>query len=254
MPTFLDYEIVPEDNESGTVPTRFPEGNFKGTWVNLCFRHMAAVIRDLGSRTAKLPRDENDNIVAPNNGRVGTLAFQNSDDVDITGGVLTTVRGGMPLGSIISIDNTWAEYVDRYELLFRAGWVVCDGRTVTNPYTNASVTLPDLRGRYLRMFVQTAGAGNNFGATTQTTTEAGARAAGTTGGTALTAANLPALTVTAPTAEVESGDPAQRVTSVSVSYTGSATHTHSVPAIPDHTHVVDMQPLSVNVIYLKRVW
>jgi microcystin-dependent protein len=249
MPTFLDYEIVPEDNESGTVPTRFPEGNFKGTWVNLCFRHMAAVIRDLGGRAAKLPHDEDDNIITINSGRVGTLAFQDADDVEITGGFFRG-RGYVFVGAIMAYGGTWAEYTEVYSDLFARGWVVCDGRTVTNPYTSLSVTLPDLRGRYLRMFVNTAAAGNNFGADTQTTTAAGAHSHGDgTNATALTAANLPIKAKTE--TFTQNGD---EDSLLGVESQTATAHSHTIPTVGDHAHTVDMLPLSVNVIYLKRVW
>jgi hypothetical protein len=147
------------------------------------------------------------------------------------------------------MDITWAEYVDRYVALLNAGWVVCDGRTVTNPYTNASVTLPDYTQRYLRMFATTANIRNLIGSQTQTTTDAGARPAGVTGDTALTTANLPI--------GVDGGHDVQipGVENI-VGITGrTATgHHHTVPAIPDHAHAVDMTPPSVNVIFLKRVW
>jgi hypothetical protein len=250
MPTFLEYEIVPEDNESGTVPTRFPEGNFKGTWVNLCFRYMAAIIRDLGGRTAKLPRDEDDAaILGPNNGRVGTLAWQDADNVELTGGFFRG-RGYVFVSAIIAFEGTWAEYLAVYDDLFARGWVVCDGRTVTNPYTNLPVTLPDLRGRYLRMFIDTASAGSLFGASTQTTTAAGGHwHGGVTGGTALTAANLP---IARTTVEVETLEDEDTIGQVD---TQTATaHTHSIAEVNDHSHTVSMLPLSVSCIYLKRVW
>jgi hypothetical protein len=247
MPSYLTYADNEEDNESGSVPTRFPEGGFKGTWVNQCFRYMAAVIRDLGNNAAKLPLDSNGVPVTTNAGRLSTLAFQDAANVDITGGEIQG-RGYVFLGAIMAYDGTWAGYLAVYDAYFARGWVVCDGRTVTNPYTGVSVTLPDYRAHYLRMFAQTAGAGVKFGADQQTTTAGGARAVGVTGGTALTAANLPIKD--GADQELSLGE--QEISGVETQV--ATAHTHTVPAIPDHTHIVDMLPLSVNVIWLKRVW
>jgi hypothetical protein len=209
---------------------------------------MAATIRNLGDYGAKLPiRPDGNPRLGPSNGKIGTLAFQNDDNVEITGGIFDG-RGYAFVGALMAYDGTWAGYLASYDAYFVRGWVVCDGRTVTNPHTNTPITLPDYRARYLRMFAQTAGAGLLFGADEQTTTEGGARAVGVTGGTALTAANLPIKD--GADQELSLGE--QEISGVE---TQTATaHTHTVPAIPDHTHIVDMLPLSVNVIWLKRVW
>jgi hypothetical protein len=99
------------------------------------------------------------------------------------------------------------------------------------------------------MFANTGAAGTNFGAATQTTTDAGARATGVTGDTTLTAANLPIKTQTY--TFTQNGDEDSLVGTTTQTATG---HHHTVPSIPDHDHEVDMLPLSTNVIYLKRVW
>jgi hypothetical protein len=247
MPVYTDYADTEEDNGSGSVPTRFPEGGFKGTWVNQCFRYMAAVIHNTGKFSAKLPLRDDGEPTNANGGVVGTLAFQNDDNVVITGGTIQA-RGSVPLSCIIAYDGTWAGYLAVYDSYFLRGWVVCDGRTVTNPYTGVPVTLPDYRARYLRMFAQTGGAGLTFGADQQTTTESGARAAVVTSSTALTAANLPIKAGAAQSLSL--GE--QTISGVETQV--STTHAHTVPAIPDHTHIIDMLPLSVNVIWLKRVW
>jgi hypothetical protein len=243
MPVYTDYEPVPDDNKNGSSPTRMPEGNYQGKWVNDTFRYMASVIRILGNSAAFLP-------LGNTLGKyIGSLAFQNADDVAITGGFFRG-RGYVFVGALMDFDGEWADYVAVYEDLFRRGWVVCDGRTVTNPYTQTQVTLPDYRGRYRRMFAIAGNAGDTFGAATQTTTEAGRHAhGGVTGGTALTAANLPLARTTV---EVEALLDEDTIGQVSAQ-TASA-HTHSIPTVEDHTHVVDMLPLSVNVITLKRVW
>jgi hypothetical protein len=250
MPDYTDYESTPDDNGSGSIPRRFPEGGFKGTWVNECFRHMGAVIRLLGDSAAKLPHDSAGNrMLGTRNGRMGTLAFQDADDVEITGGFFRG-RGYCFVGALMDFDGTWAEYVEVYAELFARGWVVCDGRTVTNPYTNATVVLPDYRGRYRRMFVNTSAAGDKFGADTRTTTQNGVHEHnGVTGGTALTTANLP---IAAAVIEfTQNGD------EDSLNQVGSrvaTVHTHTIAEDPGHVHQIDMLPLSVNVITLKRVW
>ena len=248
MPSYLDYNAVPDDNEGGSVPTRFPEGNFKGTWVNLCFRYMAAVVRLLGDSAAKLPLDDEGDPVTTNGGKVGTLAFQNRDAVDITGGILTGVRGAMPIASLCYLDMTWAGYQAVYQDYLMAGWVICDGRTVVNPYNNTPVVMPNYVGRYLRMYATTAGLLQTFGATTQPTTATGSHNhGGNSGSTILTAANLPIGTASQP----KSGDLDTITGAASQTATG---HTHTIATASDHTHQVDMLPLSVNVIIIKRVW
>jgi hypothetical protein len=67
---------------------------------------------------------------------------------------------------------------------------------------------------------------------------------GSTGGVALTGAQLPALNVSAPEANTESGSDVQRVHDVSVSYSGTpgAAHSHSIATGGAHSHTVTYKP------------
>jgi hypothetical protein len=94
MPNYTDYEAVPDDNKNGSSPTRMPEGNYQGKWVNDTLRYMASVIRILGNSAAFLP-------LGNTLGKyIGSLAFQNADDVAITGGFFRG-RGYVFVGALM---------------------------------------------------------------------------------------------------------------------------------------------------------
>lgn len=247
MPLYSEYAVVPDDNKNGSIPTRMPEGNFRGSWVNDCLRYMASVIRNLGDSAAKLPVDGDGNPVATNGGKVGTIAFQDGDDVNLTGGIMAGVRGGVPIGAIISMCITWQQFLDRYAELFYAGWVACDGGTVINPYTNASVQMPDFRSRYLRMYANSANLAAGFGQSTYLTTPSGGYSGALTGDTALSADQIPVRTASQP----KSGN-LDTITGAAAQTANG--HHHTLPTISDHQHYVDVLPPSINVIFFMRVW
>src|SRR5690349_4860957 len=89
MPSYLDFDGDPDANKSGSVPTRLPEGNFLGKWVNDCIRYTNAVIRNLGDACLFLPLDSNNAPDTSLGKYAGDMAFQSAADVNITGGIFT---------------------------------------------------------------------------------------------------------------------------------------------------------------------
>ena len=252
--SYLDYTADAESNQEAGSPllTRFPE-QWAGSRVNGSLAALASALRNLGDSSAKLPLDENgDPDPGPNGGRVGSMAWQDADDVDISVGLLGAgVRGSMPLGSLISWLGTFAQFVAAYDTeLLPRGWVLCDGRTQTNPYPpNNQVTVPNLLGLYTYFYDDPAQLALGAFSHTKTTNEGGRHAhGGTTGNFQLTGAHLPTL---AKTKAVQDGEG----TAVVNEYSGAgAGHPHAISEEPPHTHTVDVRPASIVCIPLLRCW
>ena len=252
--SYLDFEISLEDNMPAGSPliTRFGVP-YPGSKVNDGLAALASALRNLGDQAAKYSLDgDGAPILGPKGGRVGSMAWQDADDVDISVGLLGSgVRGSMPIKSLINWLGSWAELsVIYYTDLVPRGWVVCDGRTETNPYPpNNQVTVPNLLGLYAYFFDDVGQLGSTQFAHTKTTSEAGAHAhTGSTGAVALTGAHLPTL---ARTKAVQSGAGAGVVDE----YSGvGAGHAHAIAADGTHFHTVDVRPASIVVVPLLRCW
>ena len=251
---YTDFERTLEDNMPAGSPliTRFGVP-YPGSKANDGMAALASALRNLGDSAAKYSLDSDGApILGPNNGRIGSMAWQNSDNVDISGGLLGAgVRGSMPLGSLISWLGTFAQFVAAYDTeLLPRGWVLCDGRTQTNPYPpNNQVTVPNLLGLYTYFYDDPAQLALGAFSHTKTTNEGGRHAhGGTTGNFQLTGAHLPTL---AKTKAVQDGEG----TAVVNEYSGAgAGHPHAISEEPPHTHTVDVRPASIVCIPLLRCW
>ena len=256
MTTYVygDFERTLEDNMPAGSPliTRFGVP-YPGSKANDGMAALASALRNLGDSAAKLPLDENgDPDPGPNSGRIGTMAWQNADSVDIAGGILgVNVRGSMPVGSLIPWHGTYAQLVAVYHVdLKLRGWVIADGRTEVNPYPPGnSVTVPNLLGRYAYFYDDASTLGTGQFAHTKTTSSDGSHAhTGATGGVSLVGSQLPTL---ARTKAVQGGSGAGVVDE----YSGAgAAHAHVIGTDGAHAHTVDVRPASIVCVPLLRVW
>ena len=144
--SYLDFTVLSEDmNVPGSSDVTKPSEGWGGDDVNDALRATNSALRNLGDAAAKLPLDNQ----GPNNGRVGTAAFQNVESFQISGGVLgPNVRGSiggsvliMVLCAVADINSVYAEQRTR-------GFDLCDGRRTTDPYPPFAreVTMPNLLG------------------------------------------------------------------------------------------------------------
>jgi len=229
MATWKDYDISAASNGSGSPPLRFPEGTFRGSDTNDCFRAMAAIIRDLGDKAALLPLNEDDSVnYGSAEGHLGTAAFLDTDELDPASGDFynrTRVTAGKDLRlfwGTLSEAGTEATY----------GWAICDGRTQNG------ITTPDLRGRFPMFYSASDAAKSTGGATSKTTSSDGSHShGGTTGSHTLTTGQTP---VSFSTQTVESGGDV----TVKQAEAGSASgHTHTIGTQAAHTHTIsDVRP------------
>lgn len=269
-PTYLDYEEDPDLNGVGQPSkTRFAEG-WKGYLVNDAMRWMAAVIRRLGDRSLFAPDAEG----VPAAQVAGSMAMQNADAVAITGGTVAAF-GYAPVLTVLQVYTTWTTFLSIYEGQYRAyGWLLCDGRTDTNPFTGVAFTTPNLFGRYLMCLDDTSVVGlggGSFGSTSKTTEAAGTHShAGSTGLTALTTAQLPPhdhangnfnrlLRVTGggtATATDAGSDVAINEAGGIIASVGSGQgHAHGIGSDGSHQHTItDIRPLTAMVIPVIRAW
>lgn len=251
--SYTEYEKEEADNGTpgSTSIMRFPEGTFSGARVNDSFRAMASTIRNLGDSAFRAPVDEGGNVVSA---QAGTLSLQDADDVNITGGILTAVRGSAPVGSLILWWGDFASYVENYAALLAMGWVIADGRTVTNPYTNASVTAPNFIGRHLRF--GSSDARSVFGTDVQATSSSGTHAhGGDTAPESLTDAQMPS-SVLMDIAITGTGGAAGAGTSQIVRTRSGLNqgHSHGIASDGAHTHTVTVTPASIRLIPLARMF
>lgn len=178
MAEYTDFNGDPALNTSAP-PVGAPEGNYKGSHVNDTFRYIMAAIRNLGDAVPKLASG-----MAVDT-EIGTIASQDADDVDITGGTLSdAVAGAVPLKGIIPYGGTLVEAA-----ALAPRWGICDGRTVNG------VVTPDLRDRFLKSYASGGNPGGTGGSLDLlTTSNAGAHGhGGATGGRALVQSHLPSI-------------------------------------------------------------
>lgn len=259
-PSYLDYEADPALNGVGqSSQTRFPEG-WPGKFVNDALRWMGAALRGLGNSVLFAPDAEG----TPSGRTAGSMALQNADAVTITGGSVNAY-GYVPVGTILPVLMSWANFLAVYETYFRPyGWIFCDGRTETNPFTGAAYVAPNLLGRYLVGFDNASVVGTGagfFGSTSKTTELAGTHNhGGVTGETALTVNQIPPhshpYTRTTGSAGTSGGGGLGNGATASTGDTGGGQgHLHSIAPDGSHQHAIsDIRPLSVMVIPVIRAW
>jgi hypothetical protein len=239
------------------LPTRFPSDSYAGNRVNDALAYLASAIRNLGDQAVKLRPGEDDGTyeLGPNNGQIGSMAWQDADDVDIAGGLLGTfVRGSVPIRVILPWWGTFELLEQVYPNIRARGFDICDGRVSSNP-VNSSQTfvMPNLLDHYIYFYVSPSDIGRrDVFAHVKNTSAAGAHGhGGTTGGTAITGAQSPTLSKTTGTAE--SGGDVTVMTNVAYGGPGS-THAHAISTEAAHAHSVDVRPRSAVCVPIMRVW
>lgn len=239
------------------LPTRFPSDFYAGNRVNDALAYIASAIRNLGDQAVKLrPGDaEGTYELGPNNGQVGSMAWQDEDDVSISGGILgASVRGSVPVRVILPWWGTFELLTQNYPSLRSRGFDICDGRTSTNP-VNASQTfvMPNLLDHYIYFYINPGDMGRrDVFAHIKSSAPGGAHDhGGVVGGTAITGAQSPTLSRSS--ASVESGGDVSVLTNVAYGGPGS-THNHAIPPAPAHLHDVDVRPRSAVCVPIMRVW
>ena len=255
--SYLDYETEKEANEAAGSPliTRFPPG-WAGSRVNDSLAAMASAIRNLGDVAAKYTLDsEGVPDLGPNGGRIGSMAWQSADDVDIEGGRLgASVRGSVPARVVLPWFGTFPELEAQYPNLRTRGFDICDGRTSTNPVNaSESLVMPNLLDNYIYFYGQASHIGAiGLFAHDKTTSENGAHDhGGSVTGTALTGAQVPTLSQTK--ISVESGGGATVVSNVAYGGPGSG-FTAAVTGAVGHTHTVNVRPRAAGFVPIMRVW
>jgi hypothetical protein len=284
MASYRDYEIDPPDNQQGSASaTRFPEG-WAGKFVNDALAHMGSAMRALGDATLFAPINDSDNVISQ---QAGTLALQDATAVDFAGGILaTTVRGSVPVRTLVPWYGTLAQLNTELPSLLLGGWVPCDGRTVINPHTLANYTSPNLLGRLVGFATALgsspsltgaasktsasggthnhSGTANSGGSHTHTgsTASAGSHThTGTTGGEnnnafllVSTTAGGSGLTTSGHTHSFTSSSSGSHDHDFTTASGGSHTHDLTIASGGSHTHSVEMDPLAARVIPLIRAW
>lgn len=256
--SYTAYAVTVEDNmpAGSSLFTRFPQNPFEGRRVNDSFAYMASAIRKLGDAVPKLTVDS-DGVpeLGPNGGRIGTMAWQDADSVAIEGGFLgASVRGSVPGRVVLPWFGTYPELVAQYPNLRTRGFDICDGRVSINPVNSSqSFTMPNLLDNYLYFYsnAENVGATGLF-AHIKTTEPGGSHNhGGAVGGTAITGAQAPTLSVTS--AATESGSGVNRVSSVAYGGPGS-THDHAISPDAGHTHSVNVRPRTAVFVPIMRIW
>lgn len=113
---------------------------------------------------------------------------------------------------------------------------------------NGTNGTPDLRGRFLVGQNPEFPYGTTGGRTSSTTEADGARPAGVTGNTSLTAAQVPEIVITENSRQDAAGA-TKSVTTVGYGAAG-APHAHTVPAEAAHTHEFTIRPPYFSLIYV----
>jgi hypothetical protein len=94
MTVYTDYSAIPADNNS-PPPVGAPEGMYPST-VNDTMREMMSVVRQLGDQTET------------SFGGLGTMASQNANNVNITGGTLSVSSASIPTATFGTANITTA--------------------------------------------------------------------------------------------------------------------------------------------------
>ena len=158
-----------------------------------------------------------------------------------------------------------------------SGWAVCSGQTLTRTDGAGTIVAPDLRDKFIVASGATYAQGSTGGSTSYTTGSAGGHShTGTTGGTALTIAQMPSHThgVTDPghthtypvggvagsnfvplsNAFGSNATTSNSTTGISIqSQGGGQTHTHSISSDGDHTHTLtNVQPPYYALLFIMK--
>jgi hypothetical protein len=265
--TWRDFQPTPEAN-TAAPPVGAPEGNYKGSNVNDTFRLDKSVIRNLGDTTLKIATGGDDNPFTPES-VAGTMALQNSAAVNIFGGIVDFVKGGIPVGAIIPFSGSTPALTltQAASLLGPYGLAICDGRIVNNWQT------PDLRGQFLRGWDinnTPGGYAGELDTNARVTSNEGVHGhGGVTLGHTLTTGEMPAHThpVTwtghqpddnAGGGRLESTNTVAAVAGnpndISIGSTGGGgSHSHGIANDGVHTHTVNTTPPCFILVYLQRV-
>lgn len=251
------YEKDADDNQASGSPliTRFPEG-WSGARCNGSMAALASAVRNLGDSAVKY-RTDSDGVpeLGPNNGQVGSMAWQDDDDVAIQAGFLGAgVRGSVPARVVLPWFGTFPELEAQYPNLRTRGFDICDGRTSTNPVNAAeSFIMPNLLDNFLYFYGTAAhiGAIGLFAHDKTTSTSGVHNHGGLVAGTAITGAQAPTLSQTK--ISVESGGGATVVSNVAYGGPGSA-HDHAIGTDAGHTHTVNVRPRAAGFVPIMRVW
>lgn len=253
---FSDFESDADDMNSpgSSDPTRPSEG-WSGPQVNNAIRATNSALFNLGTAAAKLPLDDDGNPdPGPNSGRIGSIAFQDTDSFTLTTGVLDVgVRGSFPSLGVVPLWATIDQINAAYPDLRRRGFDVADGRTTTNPYTPFNtITMPDFTGKAIYFSNDAAILASFQFANTATTDSQGAHSHfGATGSTSITAAQAPALVATGSFA----ANPFGSNTVFTYSYGGAGSgHFHGIASDGAHAHSVDVRQAAIVCLPLLRVW
>lgn len=158
-----------------------------------------------------------------------------------------------------------------------SGWAVCSGQTLTRTDGAGTIVAPDLRDKFIVASGATYAQGSTGGSTSYTTSSNGGHShTGTTGGTALTVAQIPSHNhgVTDPGHThtyvnggiVGSGAPSlsngtgsntptsSNTTGISIQNTGGGeAHTHSISSDGAHTHTLtNVQPPYYALLFIMK--
>lgn len=133
---YESYDATP-DNNNAAPPIGAPEGGTSIQSLNDIDRHTKAAVAELGQRTPKLPSDPSTlGSGITDTSEIGSAAYSTATDFAIA-------DAGVPIGGVIPFYGTALQIPANYNEM--------DGSSVTIQYPagNQSVTLPDMRDKYL---------------------------------------------------------------------------------------------------------
>lgn len=249
MASYTDFQPEPDDNVA--VPPKGLPQSFSGVDLRACMRYVMAAVRNLGDSTPKLGDAESGSSI------LGSMAFQDTASVNITGGTIQDTLGGfVPVGSIVPFHGTVADAEQSLTL----GYGVCDGRTIAafqdvTGQTRGPFAMPDLRYYYLRFHgtaddrvIAPMAESGRFDERDIETQPSGAHDhGGATAGHALTADELPIAGATVNKSGNDS--PISHVTPQAAD-----AHSHGIDTADDHAHAVDVTNPFVALVPLKRLF
>lgn len=275
--SYTDFTGDSDDmNVPGSSDVTKPSEGWKGRDANDALRATNSALRNLGDLAAKLPANPDGSPNnGPNQGRIGTAAFQDAGTAEITGGVLgPNVRGSAGRATLLMIVCNFSDLNPVYAEQRTRGFDLCDGRTTTNPYPPFNtIQMPNFMGHYpwfadflnnvnTYQFSIPVPAGPNSSQTQAAIAGAATRNVavgthnhGTTGGFTLGYDNLPPV-VTAVATVPGGGGIAQgndRILQVTTQG-GGGSHGHVVGEGGAHSFSFNVRPPAIAVLPFLRVW